>query len=110
MSGWSVTVRVELSEGRWIVNSTPLATSPSVTPFCRSVKIGFCRLPIAVISSPLRMPARQAAPPGRTLDTAQVSSFTPRPKAQEAIRKAKIVFMMTPAEMIAIRLGTLWAG
>ena len=28
----------------------------------------------------------------------------------EAIKIAKITVMITPAEMIAIRLGTLWAG
>jgi hypothetical protein len=84
--------------------------SPSVTPFCRSLKIGCCFAPIAAISSPVRSPARQAAPPGRTLDTWQVSSRTPSPKAHEAISTAKITFMITPAEMIAIRSGTLCAG
>ena len=65
---------------------------------------------MAVISSPVRRPARQAAPPGRTLETSQVISRTPRPNAHEAISTAKITFMITPAEMIAIRLGTLCAG
>ncbi len=79
VSGWSVSVCVESSAGRWIVKSTPFATSPSVTPFCRSEKIGSFVVPIAVISSPVRRPARQAAPPGRTPETSQVSSFTPSP-------------------------------
>ena len=65
---------------------------------------------MALISSPVLSPARQAAPPGRTLDSSQVISRTPSPKAQDAMSTAKITFMITPAEMIAIRFGTLWAG
>jgi hypothetical protein len=105
-----VTVRVVPSPGRSTVNSTPFAASPRVTPLRRSVKIGSFRPPMAVMWSPVRSPARQAAPPGRTLDSSQVISFTPSPSAHDAISTAKITFMITPAEMIAIRSGTLWAG
>ena len=68
------------------------------------------RPPIAVMWSPVRRPDRQAAPPGRTLESSQVISRTPRPSAHDAISTAKITFMITPAEMIAIRSGTLCAG
>ena len=59
---------------------------------------------------PVRSPARQAAPPGRTAEVPEATSRTPRPKASEAMRIAKITFMITPAEMIAIRSGTDCAG
>ena len=110
VSGWSVSVRSLPSAGRCTVKSIPWAGSPSVTPFCRSVKTGWVFDPMATISSPVRNPARQAAPPGRTLETSQVSSCTPRPNAHAASKTAKITFMMTPAEIIAIRSGTDWAG
>ena len=110
VSGCSVNVVSLPSAGRRTVKSMPCDGSPSVTPFCRSVKTGSVLDPTATISSPVRNPARHAAPPGRTLETSQVSSCTPRPKAHAASNTAKITFIITPAEIIAIRSGTDWAG
>jgi len=79
MSGFRVTVRLDPSAGRRTVSVTPRSTLPTVTAWIRSSKIGSCLSPTAVISSPVRRPARQAAPPGRVPDSVAICSRTPRP-------------------------------
>ena len=52
----------------------------------------------------------QAAPPGDVPPTIAGISLTPSRKATAARITAKIRFMITPAEMIAMRAGTAWPG
>ena len=61
------------------------------------------------ISSSACMPACHAAPPAITPPTTVGFCFTPKRKATTAKTRAKIMFMITPAEMMAIRWGTLFA-
>jgi hypothetical protein len=56
------------------------------------------------------MPFSQAGPPGVTPPTTAGISSTPMRKAIAARITAKIKFMITPAEIMAIRAGTDFAG
>ena len=105
LSGFTTIVSKSLTPGRRTSIGTPFSgsISPSEMAVCRSRNWVISLPAIFSIRSPTRMSACQAGSPKKTAPTTQGICSTPKKNAVTAIRKAKIMFIITPAEMIAMR-------